>query len=1389
MLEQELGRTISYESISPSVLNFLEVRNLKIHKHDSPKDYLVSIQKLRIHYNILTLLFRDSTTSFTKISLRNSDITFNAKEDRDILNLIEDLAASTEKAPMIDVSGKNVSFTMHSKIGTARLERLFFEISSENRVFSTSMKGKALFHFREPKAGFENIETYLNISGRIDRTLEWSDLRASFSHFQSNLFSLEKQSFQVNLREDTWEIWKIQERSPINLRCLVKPSRNSLEFSFAADHFQPLSMIHAEKDLAVLEPWLSTIITGNGELSYNYETREISYSADVEAIVDNKIVPTELQVAGLFEGNSRKADIEALKVYSDYGNYYYRGSLNLKTFYPTGSLQMYRVPYITGEYLRASFHIKPDGERVSIAGNRIAIGEVTLEDTFISVLPYQNSVDFTLLAHVKDTFENKIEIDGNVQLRPDIHIQIGAETKNITLRDLAQLSVPSSIVIPEELTALQEYTLDSKIYLTSDLDKFAFACPSITIRDPENVSNTISFSMAGNNRSIELHEIDVQWNDYSAGGYVTSSFSQKGEISFSSSLHFEGHPFSFYGLYLPDESLTVHGNYGFSLEAVRSHRRYLISLDTEDLPIPLVEGISEVSLHMSGYFANKSDWEIVSKNSRVTNLPVLESRENEITFSARITPEEGRIYNVHYQDEFSELQGNGEIDYAIGKNIRTDGWFQLKSPEGNENYSAVFDYRGATLDTQIAFSEAPISRFSEMAITGDLSGQVHVSGPLDHPEIKTHLRLQKGQLNNDPFSFETSVAILENEITLEGLSLQYLNNKVFDGNGSYDFETGDYRFSSSFATTFQSKQLRSAIVLQGATASVEKRSQLSQVLNNDFSGSLEARNVFWGNQSLDPLFVEFSQKEKEIRISGGPQNSIDATYLREGKFQLDLVEPLPVVLDATGELREGNIDASVTIDLFDIEALNTFLNIPFFNLRKGNAYGEIAITGPVNDPDVNGTLYVKRGVAKNSLIPPDMGPFDTEINFQGKEFSITDLVIPVEDGNIQASADFILDHWIPNNYDIRVSTLGSSVVPIESTFGRMHVNGYGSADLHIVGDFAGVEISGSVQGTAMTVTLREAQSQEEDGGDQFNYSVDLTINTGRRVEFLWPTENLPILRTQIASGQQAEIDYDSATGDLSLVGTIEVQSGQVYYFSRSFYIRDARIIFNENEDNFDPVLDARAELREITSTGQDVSIYLVVDKRPLSNFSPQFESDPPLATTEIFALMGQRLITDIGGEEFTIPSAIVHTGGFFFGQLGFIRSFEEKIKEIFQLDLFSIRTQMLENLVLAGVFGEDAPAIDTPLGTTVGKYLDNTTVFLGKYLSEDLFLEAMVSLRLRDFPYSNLSFGEEFVIDTEISIEWDTPIALLELTLVPNVQDFLQELPYVKLALSWGFTF
>ena len=113
---------------------------------------------------------------------------------------------------------------------------------------------------------------------------------------------------------------------------------------------------------------------------------------------------------------------------------------------------------------------------------------------------------------------------------------------------------------------------------------------------------------------------------------------------------------------------------------------------------------------------------------------------------------------------------------------------------------------------------------------------------------------------------------------------------------------------------------------------------------------------------------------------------------------------------------------------------------------------------------------------------------------------------------------------------------------------------------------------------------------------------------------------------------------------------------------------------------------------------------------------------------------------------------------------------ERALRDSLNLDLFSIRSQLVENL------------LSTPLGVPRPDLFDNTTIIVGKYLGDDLFFEA--AMRVQSETVSPVS---ELRTNLELSLEWATPFFLLEWSLLPSLTDPFQT--DNSLSLSWRFAY
>jgi hypothetical protein len=146
---------------------------------------------------------------------------------------------------------------------------------------------------------------------------------------------------------------------------------------------------------------------------------------------------------------------------------------------------------------------------------------------------------------------------------------------------------------------------------------------------------------------------------------------------------------------------------------------------------------------------------------------------------------------------------------------------------------------------------------------------------------------------------------------------------------------------------------------------------------------------------------------------------------------------------------------------------------------------------------------------------------------------------------------------------------------------------------------------------------------------------------------------------------------------------------------------------------------------------------------------------------EIFSLLGQSLTgTQVDENTGNIQRAFLSSGADMLAQFVVVRQLERQIRKISRLDMFSVRTQILQN-----AFFDAAGLRQIPVDRigSVGNYFDNTTVFLGKYIGADMFAQTMLALRYDEnkTSYGGLSF------EWDIGVEFQTPLLNIRWDFIP----------------------
>jgi hypothetical protein len=349
-----------------------------------------------------------------------------------------------------------------------------------------------------------------------------------------------------------------------------------------------------------------------------------------------------------------------------------------------------------------------------------------------------------------------------------------------------------------------------------------------------------------------------------------------------------------------------------------------------------------------------------------------------------------------------------------------------------------------------------------------------------------------------------------------------------------------------------------------------------------------------------------------------------------------------------------------------------------------------------------------------------------------------------------------LDHFVPEEFRFTLQTDALSLIPVSYQYTGLSATGNVSGVLIVAGTPLAVTLGGRLALQDATITLKDTKSAVVPG---LGFNADLTLVTGRKVEFLWPNENVPLLRAVAATNQNLAVLANDVTSTWSVKGKIGLKTGEVNYLNHTFLIKEGQLVFQENQAGFDPRIAVRAEYRVRASTG-DVLVNLMADGF-LSRFSPRFDAEPYQTPEQLQQLVGTTLAvpTDYTNSSGTNTALSVATD---VGTSFLLTPFENTVKKNFKLDLFTVQTEILKRSLL----NRNGPL-------EAADYLDNTRLYFGKYIGDDLFLQGTLAFSQGIVTYNQdgtvtTQEPTTLVIEPELLMEFQTPFFLLDWDLLPR---------------------
>ena len=545
-------------------------------------------------------------------------------------------------------------------------------------------------------------------------------------------------------------------------------------------------------------------------------------------------------------------------------------------------------------------------------------------------------------------------------------------------------------------------------------------------------------------------------------------------------------------------------------------------------------------------------------------------------------------------------------------------------------------------------------------------------------------------------------------------------------------------------------------------------------LSTSFNSKLKINEL-----NIDDKYI-IQNKDLEVKLNNSIVNFtgdflVGNYYLNNKNVDLKLnLEPI-IITDINGRLNFNDLNVKFTNIDINASVYQPFNTTTTFIMRDNNhVNGEVLVRGKLSNLSFYGELSCENFEAETRYIPddfiqiPDMkiSLFDktvitnpTPILMVNKNGERSNLLAIISQ-KLKITKDKFFDYFeielelLKNNSPIFISPIISKNIGIEGKpYGKINIllinhETFVSGDLTLCDALLSYGL-----GPIPSWWPRNSKSKTR---------IDLSLTIGDNVQFILPYSSNPIITAYLKENTKISLKSSKYPSYFELNGDFEINAGEVFYFNKTFYIDNGRLSFSPLDNK--PIINLKADIKDFDQDGNKFTISLLLQNTSLNNIDPKFVSTPSKNQDEIMYILGNSLMpADTTGEYSITSVASMLSSGF-----SAINSFNidkglsltTLVQKNLNLDLFSIRTNLFENVIF-----ENFSQINYNL-TPLARYLNNTTMYLGNYISKDIFLQGMFKLVAQKDAFSLID--KDINIVTEITLDWDIPLADLSFFIKPT---------------------
>ncbi len=1439
LLEENIGIGIEYDSISPSVFTAVRINGIRVFDVESGYE-LLTIRKVTLHYSFYKILKRETSSAFTKLILNDVSIEYTDQKEfeyfRETFRNFRGYKEKKEKDQWISgtfidglenylfmvpfdvqVNKLNFHFLRKNRDYRVDLKSLSLHKQEDNSYISIKSKGQTKFGFKFTRG--RHIGFNFSLDGKIMNGLDGTSIITNLTDFEDCDFSISQT--EILFRYSDMKVMAISNtlKADYKIYGSLDLYGGVLDLHLDTSEKKPDSLVHVRG----MKDWFYDVydsdLSVGAVYNHNFLKHKFVWAIEGDIGLSTRVLKDKENLNVSITGTGGEIDISYVHASGELFKGSLSGTYGLKTKEISAVLLTEYITLPTNGN-RASFDLYVDPYNGGLMGfiPELTLGNQVFTGLQLSFIPKNKNYDFTFemndFSHSEYESPGIISIDGSYSggQTPFVEAYINVDSifgDSILNAVSFAIDKPGKKTLGNLAPSFSSYITSDEIYVSSDLRGFTFNVPYGIIANTLKERQFLIMSLDGSEQSLSVSNLSLLYGAIAASATLDIDYSLKDkQFFFNSQCVVNTIPYNFSGSFLGMKSLVVSGDYGTDMSLLIDDG-VSGSIIIDSMPIKIKNYILSLSADTmlnyhkrSGYYditVNRFGIEEVSGNIKF--MP-------KIDLSGNISPDGFVISSLGYSDIESVLDGTGYVLWNVSEGIvdtvslnlnvgssvsgeNIDFQVYMSNPE-KQNLGIQSMLSSWYFSSQLNINKFAMGRLlSDQSTDDTLTCSVYALGTIDNPYVSVSVDSISLQLASLPLFAKGNIELIDGSLGIKDFYVNYTDKILFN---NFKANIDLWSFTGDASADLQVKLIKKQLdapmtfTLDSFSVSDDTWKGLSGVkIPEEFTltaDSPEMNGTLIGGAI--PLHAMISKIPGAIMLSTDEVIGTSGFYLNDGSVNLTITPDKPFHLNLNGQISNRKIDLTLSDLFMDMSYFSYLVNSPFVSIYNGNINGDVRISGLFNDPSFDGSVVISSLEANfPDYIKEHLKSDDIIVSMEDDIFVINETVMHVKTVPLKMSGFVDMDRWSLDRAELSLRTSTQKGVPLDVKIPYLSVKGEACLDVMAAYYDKSIDVSGNVKidGTDIIAldNLRKNSKSPSTSSSGSSLPVDVRINvnmiTGQKVR----TVLKPVISAIVVPGSEINFIMDTTSDMWNAKGDIALRGGEVSYLSRNFYIKEGRVVLDENQNSINPLITLKAETREKDSDGKSVTIVLSAQNQYLDTFRPVLSSIPAKSETEIMNILGQVVTGD--SESF---SNFLVAGVDYAAQVTVLQNLTNSLRELLNFDIFSLRSTILQQAIKNGLNMNE----NNSNNGSLSNLFDNTTVYIGKYLGSSVYADAQLRWVYNESADNLWGSTGALQFQPELGFELDAPFANIRWNFAPDIGNLQNSwIPATSITLSWSFTF